>query len=149
MITLKVCERMTVETESISSPSYLKSYILRHLSDVAKSDQESFWIIPMNNKHACKAPILIALGGRSEATVDLKVLFRRLLIEGASAFAVCHNHPSGGWEAATASNEDIDLTKRIKQVADVIGIRFLDHFILYMMDDKRAEAQSMHEQGLI
>lgn len=149
MITLKVCERMVADGPTIKDPNYLRHYLLSKLGDVAKSDQESFWIIPMNNKHTCKAPIMIALGGRSESVVDFKVMFRRLLIEGASAFAVCHNHPSGGWEAAEASPEDIELTRRIKGGAELIGLVFLDHFILYVNDNNVVDAMSMHEHGLI
>ena len=37
-------------------------------------------------------------------------IFIRLLLSGASCFAVCHNHPSGD---CTPSDEDIGLTKRL------------------------------------
>jgi len=38
-----------------------------------------------------------------------------------------HNHPSGN---PAPSPEDIDLTRRLKEVADVLGMRVLDHVIV-------------------
>ncbi len=38
-----------------------------------------------------------------------------------------HNHPSGD---TTPSREDIELTKRLKETGDVIGVRVLDHIII-------------------
>lgn len=53
-------------------------------------------------------------------------IFIRLLLSGASCFAVCHNHPSGD---CTPSDEDIGLTKRLQGCADLMGIKFTDHII--------------------
>ncbi|WP_313903098.1 JAB domain-containing protein [Geoalkalibacter halelectricus] len=38
-----------------------------------------------------------------------------------------HNHPSGD---PTPSREDMDITKRLKEAADLLGIRLLDHVII-------------------
>ena len=38
-----------------------------------------------------------------------------------------HNHPSGD---TTPSREDVEITRRLKQTGDVIGIRVLDHVIV-------------------
>ncbi|MCC7194936.1 MAG: hypothetical protein IT356_05210 [Gemmatimonadaceae bacterium] len=50
-----------------------------------------------------------------------------LLLANAAAFIVAHNHPSGD---PTPSAEDVAITKRVKDCADLFGIRLLDHVIL-------------------
>lgn len=38
-----------------------------------------------------------------------------------------HNHPSGDIEP---SNEDVDITNRLKKCGDIIGINVMDHIII-------------------
>ena len=45
----------------------------------------------------------------------------------ASAVIVAHSHPSGD---PTPSKEDIEVTKRLKECGDLIGVDFLDHIII-------------------
>ncbi len=40
---------------------------------------------------------------------------------------VLHNHPSGD---PTPSQEDIAITRRLREAADLFGIRFLDHIVI-------------------
>jgi DNA repair protein RadC len=44
----------------------------------------------------------------------------------ACAIVVGHNHPSGRLEP---SPEDLDITRRLKQAGEVLGISLLDHLI--------------------
>lgn len=67
-------------------------------------------------------------------------IFIRLLLVGASNFVIAHNHPSGD---CTLSKEDINLTKRIKYCADIMGIPLLDHIII------GEGYNSFHQNGLL
>ena len=40
---------------------------------------------------------------------------------------LAHNHPSGD---ITPSKSDIELTRRIKEAANILGIELLDHIII-------------------
>lgn len=44
----------------------------------------------------------------------------------ATAIVVAHNHPSGNLEP---SMEDKDVTRRLRQAGDILGIKILDHLI--------------------
>jgi len=44
----------------------------------------------------------------------------------ATAILVAHNHPSGNLEPSV---EDRDVTRRLRQAGDIIGIKVLDHLI--------------------
>jgi DNA repair protein RadC len=47
--------------------------------------------------------------------------------ESAAGVIFVHNHPSGD---PAPSAEDIDITKRLKEVGDVMGVRVLDHVVI-------------------
>lgn len=40
---------------------------------------------------------------------------------------MCHNHPSGD---PSPSNEDINITHRLKECGELLGIQLLDHLII-------------------
>lgn len=52
-----------------------------------------------------------------------------------------HNHPSGD---PTPSEHDIDATRKVKEVGDIMGIALMDHIIIGVDDYK-----SFKESGLI
>lgn len=54
-------------------------------------------------------------------------IFIRLLLSGASCFAICHNHPSGD---CNPSDDDVGLTKKLQECAVMMGIAFTDHIII-------------------
>ena len=41
--------------------------------------------------------------------------------------SVFHNHPSGD---STSGQEDQDITRRLKETGDMLGIRVLEHVVL-------------------
>ena len=47
--------------------------------------------------------------------------------EAAAAVIFVHNHPSGD---PTPSREDIDITRRLRQVGELMGVRVLDHIVI-------------------
>lgn len=69
----------------------------------------------------------ISVGGIDATIVDLRVLFKKLVMSGASRFIAVHNHPSGN---TTPSRPDKDLTQRIYEASKTMGIKFDDHIIV-------------------
>ena len=53
-------------------------------------------------------------------------VFGEAVLQRATAILVAHNHPSGNLES---SMEDKDVTRRLKQAGDILGIKVLDHLI--------------------
>jgi DNA repair protein RadC len=47
--------------------------------------------------------------------------------ESAAALVLVHNHPSGD---PTPSAEDLEITRRLRQVAELVGVRILDHVVI-------------------
>jgi DNA repair protein RadC len=53
-------------------------------------------------------------------------VFTEAVKERATAIIVAHNHPSGNLDP---SIEDKDVTRRLRQAGDILGIKILDHLI--------------------
>ncbi|MGZ3697105.1 MAG: JAB domain-containing protein, partial [Bdellovibrionota bacterium] len=66
-------------------------------------------------------------GVRTHVNVDPVEFFARLLALRPQAFYLFHNHPSGTLEP---SEPDLDLTRRVKHSAAVLGIRLQGHAIV-------------------
>jgi DNA repair protein RadC len=123
-ITLKVKEAPILENASNSKSAYeIANKIYRSLSD----DQEHFCILFLDGVNNITGFKVLFSGGMNSANVDLKVVFRNTLLFGARTLILVHNHPSN---SLTASKEDIQITKEIKQAGKLLGVRILDHIIL-------------------
>ena len=77
---------------------------------------------------------ILAYHELSRGTLDATMVFPRDvfrvgLLANARAIVVGHNHPSGD---TTPSREDIAITRRLQQAAEVIGIQLVDHLIVSM-----------------
>ncbi len=88
---------------------------------------EEFWVALLDGANKLLEIKRLTQGGSQQTVVDLPMLLKMALEKSASGIAVAHNHPSG---QNHPSPEDNQITKRIKQGCEAIGIRFLDHIII-------------------
>ncbi|HUP22073.1 MAG TPA: JAB domain-containing protein, partial [Thermoanaerobaculia bacterium] len=66
-------------------------------------------------------------GTINRTVVEPRALLRVGLTLGAAAMVLFHTHPSGD---PAPSSEDLALTRRLDEAADVVGIRLVDHLIV-------------------
>ena len=102
--------------------------LFRAAIPIAK-DYEGFFVLPIDKERRpiCK-PILVSLGHiRGTTAVELREVFREAFKVDADAIIVAHNHPSGD---PTPSKADLQLTSALQSIAEILGIKFLDHLIL-------------------
>ena len=92
-----------------------------------KKAEEYVYLLGMNATGKVNAVFQISKGSATVSYFNASDMFVRLLLSGAVSFAVIHNHPSGKSEP---SGPDIDVTKKIKELAKLSGHRFLDHVIV-------------------
>jgi DNA repair protein RadC len=59
--------------------------------------------------------------------VHPREVFKAAILNNSAGIICAHNHPSGD---PSPSREDISITKRLKEGADLLGISFLDHIIV-------------------
>ena len=94
--------------------------------DVGNLAQEAFIVVTMNTKNRVIDVHLCSLGTLDSSPVDPRVVFRYALLDGASAVAFIHNHPSGD---TTPSSEDRAIASRLKDGCKLLNLRFLDFLI--------------------
>jgi DNA repair protein RadC len=88
---------------------------------------EEFWVIMLNRANRLLKKHQISLGGVHGTVADPKIIFKTALESLASGIIVAHNHPSGN---LTPSQQDIDLTKKLKEAGKLLEIQLLDHVII-------------------
>jgi DNA repair protein RadC len=88
---------------------------------------EQFWAVLLDGKHRVIKEILISQGTLSSSPVHPRELFSAAIRHSAAAIVVLHSHPSGD---ATPSADDLEITRRLCQVGDLVGIRVVDHVVL-------------------
>lgn len=117
--------------------------VARIMSGVINWAQEGFFVLSLNTRYNLIDRHLITLGLVNATLVHPREIFRPILVDGASAFVLTHNHPSGD---PTPSAEDLRLTRQIIETAKVVDIECLDHVILGRGGEK--PFVSLRESGL-
>ena len=69
----------------------------------------------------------IGMGGVSSVAIDVRVIMKHALDILSSSIILAHNHPS---ENKKASQQDINLTNKIKEAAKLFDMTVLDHIII-------------------
>jgi DNA repair protein RadC len=108
---------------------------------LATLDHEELWLLALDGQHGLRAARRVASGGIHGLHVSARDPLRIALREGASAFVLVHNHPSGD---PAPSDEDIAFTHTVERAAAVVGTPLLDHVVI-----ARRRATSMLEVGLL
>lgn len=95
--------------------------------DLIDLPHEEFWMLLLNRANRLIRKQRISEGGVSGTVADPKVIFKGALDHLASGIIVAHNHPSGN---RSASQSDIDLTRKLKEAGKFLEIQLLDHLIV-------------------
>lgn len=109
--------------------------------DLMDLPHEEFWVLLLNRSHQVVKKKRISEGGVSGTVADPKIIYKLALEELASGIIVAHNHPSGN---LTASQSDIDLTRKLKEAGRFLEVQLLDHLII-----ANQKYYSFADEGLI
>lgn len=111
-------------TSTSAAIDFCQTHFLRLITD---SVQEEFHIVTLDTKHRMIGSHQITVGTLDASLVHPREVFRRAIRDAASCVLLAHNHPSGD---PTPSREDIEVTDRISEAGNVVGINVLDHIVL-------------------
>jgi DNA repair protein RadC len=110
--------------ERITCPHDVYSLFIPLLSDLP---HEEFWSLLLTQAGTVIDKVKISSGGIDGTYADVRLILRDAILKRATQLAVVHNHPSGN---PHPSNQDIKLTKKIKESAELMSIRMFDHVIV-------------------
>lgn len=116
---LEPAERLAIKT-----PVQAYELFKPLLSDLR---HEEFYIAMLDRANQLIKTEHISKGGMSSTVVDIRLICKFLLENNASCVILAHNHPSGN---LNPSNEDIQLTKKLKEATKLFDISILDHIIV-------------------
>lgn len=94
--------------------------------DYSGENYEKFIIIILNRANRVITKVSISEGGISGTVADPKKIFTYALDHKASSIILSHNHPSGNCQP---SENDIQLTRKLKKVGLLLDLPILDHII--------------------
>lgn len=101
--------------------------VAQNVLKLHEKTQEHFVALALNTKNVVIGIHDIHVGSLNMSVVHPRDVYQRAILNNAASIILIHNHPSGNPEP---SSEDIDVTKRLVEVSEVIGIPVLDHIIV-------------------
>lgn len=113
-----------IEKPIIKSSADSFKYIYPFVADLG---HEEFYVLYLNRANKILAHKQIGIGGVSGAVVDKRIVLKHGVELLASGIIAVHNHPSGNLKP---SQQDIELTKNLKEACKLLDILLIDHIII-------------------
>lgn len=122
----------------INSPKDLADLLMGEMNELS---QEILKVILLSTKNIIIGTKDVFKGSLNTSIVHPREIFKQAINKNSASIIICHNHPSGD---PTPSKEDINITLRIKECGNIIGIQLIDHIII-----GNNKFVSLKERGLI
>ena len=90
-------------------------------------EKEVFYVLLLDAKNRLIRDEVVSIGTLTASLVHPREVFRPAIRECSAAIICAHSHPSGD---PTPSQEDIEVTARLRSAGELIGIPMLDHVII-------------------
>ena len=95
--------------------------------DEIDRSKEHVWVFLLDTRDKITLIELVTLGILNSSIIHPREIFRRAVHGGCAQIIVAHNHPSG---CIDPSEEDLIVTKRLKEAGKILGIELIDHLIV-------------------
>ena len=128
---LAVCEL----AKRINIPINKQNIKINNSNDIAKllmnelkhEKREKAKLVLLNGKNIIIKIVDISYGGGNFAMIEPKEILNEAVKSGAPKMILVHNHPSGD---VKPSQSDFNITDRIYEASELLGIKFIDHIII-------------------
>ena len=121
-----VCDSAECEVEDpVLRTSAEVARVLRPLFDGV--DREMFCVVLLDAQHRPIGVNTVSIGSLTSTVVHPREVFKPAIVGNSAAIILAHGHPSGCPEP---SSEDREITRRLRDAGELLGIRVLDHVIL-------------------
>jgi DNA repair protein RadC len=101
--------------------------VLAHVRDLPRARREHFVVLLLNARHELERRETVSIGSLNASIVHPREVFLPAILHSAASVVLVHNHPSGDPEP---SEEDLNITRRLLEVGELVGIGVLDHVIV-------------------
>jgi len=125
---LEIGKRIGSQKWETGQPLQSAEDVYQHFREnLGREKREFFYVVLLNNKNRKIREVKVSEGSLTASLVHPREVYNPVIRESAAGVIFVHNHPSGD---PAPSAEDIDITKRLKEVGDVMGVRVLDHVVI-------------------
>ena len=125
---LEIARRMAREEAGegtyFASPSAVANY---YMEDLRHEEQEVLLLLMLNQRGRLLKERYMFKGTVNASVISPREIFVEALAARAVQIILLHNHPSGD---ASPSQEDLNVTRRIKEAGQLLGIALTDHIII-------------------
>lgn len=98
-----------------------------YLREMGSLPKEHLRGLYLNSRYRVIHDEVISIGTLTSSIVHPREVFRPAIEYGAAAVIIAHNHPSGD---STPNEEDISITKQLKEAGEIMGVELLDHIVI-------------------
>jgi DNA repair protein RadC len=137
----EIGRRVFGPVRGVQQPIRTPADVLPLIQHFGRQPKEHFVSVMLNTRHLPIGVELVSVGSISASIVHPREVFRPAIALAAASLILAHNHPSGD---PSPSEEDLDITQRLRRVGEMVGIEVLDHLIL-----GQGPPFSMREAGLL
>ena len=128
MATFEIARRINSRSTAIGAHLKFPLDIYRYLKEILENNnQEQFFLIMLNAKYRVLAANRLFVGSLDMHIIHPRDIFREAVKNNAKFIICAHNHPSGD---TTPSLQDIETTKAIDVLGQMMGIKLIDHLII-------------------
>jgi DNA repair protein RadC len=106
---------------------YSPADVAQKCKNFRKAKKEYFCVFFLDTQNKITGKDVISIGTLNASLIHPRETFRTAILKNCCSVIVAHNHPSGSLEP---SDEDIAVTKRLKDAGKLLGIEVLDHVIV-------------------
>lgn len=126
IVSLKLVRESSVlyRQRTIRSPKDAYELVQSFVED---ADRERFLVVCLDTKNRPTSISECHVGSLNASIAHPREIMKSAVLSNAASVLLVHNHPSGD---PTPSPEDIDVTKRISQAGEILGIEVIDHLIV-------------------
>jgi DNA repair protein RadC len=127
---LELAGRVQVKNRPLESFTRFTSasQVFEHLNyEFRDRHKEYFMALLLDGKNRIIKRVQISEGSLNQSIVHPREVFNVAVRESAAAMILLHNHPTGD---PTPSPEDLEVTRRLSEAGQLMGIKVLDHIII-------------------
>jgi len=105
--------------------------VLNAMQDIVNSRKEHFVVFYLDSRNQEVIRDIVSIGTLNASLVHPREVFENAIKYNAASIIIAHNHPSGD---PKPSDADIEITKKLKQSGEILGIELIDHVIVAKND---------------
>lgn len=119
-------ETAVLETDkkSITHPRAVADLVMDHFRWL---DREHFCCLLLDTKNRPVGFTVVSIGSLNASIVHPREVYKPAILASAASLILIHNHPSGD---PTPSQEDLEVTRRLGEAGQILGITVRDHIII-------------------